>query len=105
MTEVFFEFEVEAGAGDGIVYLVTNGSEGDALQARTLLTRLKSLNDAPSEWPPTGRWETKHPHSRWRDVEADRHAFADRDPEVLIVGGGQFGVMTGAHLARLGVEA
>ncbi|GAB7003320.1 NAD(P)/FAD-dependent oxidoreductase [Nocardioides sp. AN3] len=105
VTEVFFEFEVEAGAGDGIVYLVTNGSEGDALQARTLLTRLKSLNDAPSEWPPTGRWETKHPHSRWRDVEADRHAFADRDPEVLIVGGGQFGVMTGAHLARLGVEA
>lgn len=105
VTEVFFEFEVAAGAADGVVYLVENPSEGGALQARTLLTRLTSLAEAPAQWPPSGRWETKHPHSRWRDLEAERHAFEDRDPEVLIVGGGQFGVMTGAHLSRLGVDA
>lgn len=103
--EVFFEFKVAAGAADGVVYLVTNPDEGGVLQARTLLTRLKALDDAPPVWPPKGRWEIKHPRGRWRDVEAERHAFADRDPEALIVGGGQFGVMTGAHLARLGVDA
>lgn len=103
--EMFFRFNVEAGEADGYVVLVPDADQPEVLRARTLLTRLVALKDGPSLWPPHGRFDAEHPDVRWGEFVRRQQAFEDRDPEALIVGGGQFGVMTAANLAKLGVEA
>ncbi len=102
--EVFFSFRVAAGQADGVAYLVPDPSDG-GLQAKTLFTRLTGLDEAPVQWPPAGRWDVTHPGVRWRDEVKRRNDFEDREPEVLVVGGGHQGVMTAAHLSRLGIDA
>ncbi|BCI55917.1 monooxygenase [Mycolicibacterium litorale] len=103
--EMFFRFGTATGEGDGYVVLAADPDRPEMLRARTLMTRLVSLKDAPAVWPPSGRFDVQNPGLRWSEHCRRRNEFADRDPEVLIVGGGQFGVMTAAHLARLGVDA
>ncbi|MCV7063530.1 NAD(P)/FAD-dependent oxidoreductase [Mycolicibacterium vaccae] len=102
--EMFFRFGTSAGEGDGYVVLAPDADRPGELRARTLLTRLVALKDAPALWPPQGRFDVQNPGVRWSAHCRRQQEFADRDPEVLIVGGGQFGVMTAAHLARLGVD-
>jgi hypothetical protein len=104
VTELFFQFKVAAGDADGVAHLVANPDNPAELQARTVLTRLVDLNAGRPEWPPVGRFDAGNGITRWSEYQADRASFENRDPEVLIVGGGQFGVMTAAHLERLGVD-
>jgi len=101
--EVFFRFSTKAGGGDGYTVL-SLGPDGKAAQAHTLLTRLVSLNDVQPVWPPVGRFDNQNPTTRWLEHRQERTDYTDRSPEVLIVGAGQFGLMTGAHLGRLGVD-
>lgn len=97
--ELFFEFETDLGHVRAVAYLSEKGL------ASTLMTQLTELSAAPPVWPKTGRFDEQHPTTRWRDHVAEKASFDGEDPEVLIVGGGQFGVMTAAHLARQGIEA
>ena len=103
LCEMFFRFTTAAGEADGYVVLAVDPSTM-AAQARTLMTRLVALTDAPAVWPPMGRFDDCHPTTRWSEHRTERHGFDARDPEVLIVGAGQFGLMTAAHLGRLGVD-
>ncbi len=103
--EVFFRFATAAGNGDGYTVLAADPDRPEVLRARTLMTRMVELKDAPAVWPPEGRFDVQNPGVRWSAHTRRQQEFADRDPEVLIVGGGQFGVMTAANLARLGVDA
>lgn len=105
VVEMFFSFSVAAGSAEGLVYLVADPDDSSRLQAKTLLTRLVELDDASPVWPPVGRFDVANPGVRWSEHRAERADYADRDPEVLIIGGGQFGVMTAAHLNRVGVDA
>jgi hypothetical protein len=105
VVEAFFTFAVASGTADGLVYLVADPDNSTRLQARTLLTRLIDLDEAPSQWPAVGRFDVDNPETRWAEHRSVRRDYSDRDPEVLIVGGGQFGVMTAAHLGRVGVDA
>jgi cation diffusion facilitator CzcD-associated flavoprotein CzcO len=41
----------------------------------------------------------------WLDQRAKAQAYADRDPQVLIAGGGQAGLALAARLGRIGVDA
>lgn len=102
--EMFFRFVTNAGDADGYAVLAFDPAEPELVRARTLATRLVTLREAPPVWPPVGRFDAQNPGVRWSSHIDSRREFADRDPEVLIVGGGQFGVMTAAHLSRLGVD-
>lgn len=101
--EVFFRFSTAAGEADGYAVLTLDGVDNTA-RARTLFTRLVSLHEAPPVWPPLGRFDVEHPTTRWREHRKERCEFAERSPEVLIIGAGQFGLMTAANLGRLGVD-
>lgn len=50
------------------------------------------------------RARSDHNEETWADYRHRITSFEDRDPHVLIVGGGQAGIALGARLARLGVD-
>lgn len=109
VVEAFFTFETEVGRGRGIVRLKSGTDENAPAKAWTLMTELDELKgheEARGQNRATGE-----AHSRdfrgpnWLDKRQDVLAYDNRDPDVLIVGGGQAGLATAARLKQLGVDA
>lgn len=97
---VRFKFETDVALGTGIARLVpTSTGEWKAFLMSTLMDDLKDypeqLGARRSLEPTHGEWFG----NRQREVE-----FADSNPEVLIIGGSQSGLMLGARLKHLGVS-
>ncbi|UGT61780.1 flavin-containing monooxygenase [Nocardia asteroides] len=101
--EVFLAFDVDAGTADGLAYLVEDATAPAGWRAVNLLTRIEGLRDHAPHWPRRDRFDDTHPDVRWSEHRDRESSFTDSDPDVLLVGGGQFGVMMAAHLNRLGV--
>ena len=104
--EAFFTFQTDTGRGRGILRLCPD--QDGALKAWTLLTALaeiKGHEEKSGANRPTGQ-----SHSRdfrgpnWLDQRRAAQAYADRDPTVLVVGGGQAGLAIAARLTQLGVD-
>ena len=107
--EAIFNFETAIGRGSGILRLVPDADDGDRLKVWTLLTaldELKGFEEQINKTRPRGQ-----AHSRdfrgpnWLDLRKASNDYADRDPTVLIVGGGQAGLAIAARLKQLKVDA
>jgi len=104
--EAIFQFETADGRGDGVVRL-TPDADG-TLKAWTVLTALEELKGHEEQ---VGR-ERPHGESysrdfrgpNWLDLRKTAAAYCDRDPAVLVVGGGQAGLSIAARLTQLGVD-
>ena len=104
--EAIFRFETADGRGDGVVRL-TPDADG-TLKAWTLMTALEELKGHEEQ---VGR---ARPHGEsysrdfrgpnWLDLRKESAAYEDRDPAVLVVGGGQAGLSIAARLAQLGID-
>jgi cation diffusion facilitator CzcD-associated flavoprotein CzcO len=106
--EAFFSFETREGRGSGIVRLAPDAADGSTLKAWTLLTALDELKGHEER---TGaRRPTGQSHSRdfrgpnWLDQRKVAAAYQDRDPAVVVVGGGQAGLSIAARLTQFGVD-
>ena len=106
--EAFFGFQSAAGRGRGFVRLAASEDEPATFRAWTLLTSLQELHGYP---PRVGRLRPRGPaHSpvpeqlNWLEKRAAEQAFADADPDVLIVGAGQAGLTLAARLGQLDVS-
>ncbi|WP_269302810.1 flavin-containing monooxygenase [Aeromicrobium sp. HA] len=107
VVEGFHTFETSVGHGTGIVRL-REEPDGRML-AKTLLTTLQELEGFEE------RRGARRPHGtaysrtfggqNWKDLREAERAYADRDPEVLVVGGGQAGLTIAARLRTIGVDA
>jgi len=105
VTEAFIEFDLSIGGGTGVVRLVRDERDG-RLRCWTLLTRLRSLAGHVSEpWPAGVGYQPTPEAWSWQAHRELESSYADRDPEVLVVGGGHSGVFTAAYLKNLGVDA
>lgn len=103
--EINFTFETAAaGIADGLVNVVVDESSPAGLRATVLFTRLKELRDHKPRWPQFGRYNHQELVNE-RKVQEARSAYADREPEVLIIGAGHNGVFAAAALGRLGIDA
>jgi putative flavoprotein involved in K+ transport len=106
--EAIFRFETAQGRGNGIVRLIPDAEDGDRLKAWTLLTALDELKGF--EEPLGARRPRGQSYSRdfrgpnWLDQRNASLAYADRDPTVLIIGGGQAGLTTAARLKQLQID-
>jgi cation diffusion facilitator CzcD-associated flavoprotein CzcO len=104
--EAIFRFETGEGRGSGVLRL-TPDAEG-AFKAWTLLTALDEIK-GHEERLGTARPQGKA-YSRdfrgpnWLDLRKAAAEYADRDPAVLVVGGGQAGLSIAARLAQLDVD-
>ena len=108
VVEAFFDFDTNVGRGTGFVRLLPDDDDSAASTAWIALTTLQELRGF--EEPVGARRPTgiEYSHSfagdNWLDKRRKEQAFADREPEVLVVGGGQAGLTLGARLRHLGAD-
>jgi len=106
--EAIFSFETGQGRGSGVLRLVSATSGVDAWRAWTLFTaldELKGFEEGTGAARPSGEAYSRDFHGpNWRDLRDAERAYADRDPVVLVVGGGQAGLSIAARLRALGVD-
>src|SRR6185369_8538383 len=87
--EAIFRFETKVGRGSGIIRLVPDADDGNRLKAWTLLTELAELKGFEEQL----------------GVQRPRgNAYSDRDPTVLVIGGGQSGLSIAARLKQLNID-
>jgi cation diffusion facilitator CzcD-associated flavoprotein CzcO len=102
--EVIFEFESAFGPCHGAARLVMDGA---ALRAWTLVTNLQELRGHEEIFKkpvPNVDDPREFGGDNWADRLAAQRAYADRDPAVIVVGGGQAGLSIAARLQQLGVD-
>ncbi len=106
--EAYFDFDTEVGRGTGFVRLPYDPDAPAFPRAWILLTTLQELANAPQrigEHRPTGvEFSESFSGDNWLDQRIKRQAYDNRDPEVLIVGGGQSGLILAARLELMGVD-
>jgi len=107
--EAFFRFETDRLRGQGVLRLVPEGGGGGTHKAWTLLTaidELKGFEESIGTRRPHGEaYSRDFRGPNWLDRRKAAAAYADRDPAVLVVGGGHAGLSIGARLRQLDVEA
>ncbi len=106
--EAIFRFETAEGRGSGVLRLVPDANDGGTLKAWTLLTaldELKGFEERIGKSRPHGEsYSRDFRGPNWLDLRKSAAAYADRDPAVLVVGGGQAGLSIAARLTQLGVD-
>lgn len=102
--EAIFEFETAFGPCHGALRLVSD-HQGQ-LRAWTLNTNLHELRGHEEEFkrrpPPDSTRDFGA--ENWLDRLKKQREYADRDPAVLVIGGGQAGLSIAARLGQLGID-
>jgi Pyridine nucleotide-disulphide oxidoreductase len=104
--EALFDFETAFGPANGAVRLVADPQAPSRLRAWTLNTNLHELRGYEEEFKRRGAPDSTRDFGaeNWSDRLARQRTYADRDPAVLVVGGGQAGLSIAARLGQLGVD-
>jgi cation diffusion facilitator CzcD-associated flavoprotein CzcO len=107
VVEVYFDFDTASGIGLGMLHGHIDATSPYGFAGRALYTRLEGLAgvDLPPVHPRGYGFVPQEPGQNWKQNRDRSRAFVDSDPEVLIVGAGQAGLISAAHLKRLGVNA
>ena len=102
-------FETADGRGSGVLRLTLDAGDGNTLKAWTLLTALDEHQRATRN-----RSGRSRPHGKsysrdfrgpnWLDLRKAAAEYVDREPAVLVVGGGQAGLSIAARLTQLQVD-
>ena len=106
--EGFFDFDTTVGHGTAFVRLLHDPTDPMNPHIWMFLTTLQELHG--SEEPvrtrrPSGDEYAKNTvANNWLDDRTAERAFADRDPEVLVIGAGHAGLILAAHLGLMGVD-
>ena len=102
--EGIFRFETGVGRGFGVVRLLA-AEPSRAFQLMTSLHELKGFEEKIGKRRPTGAAISRNfGGANWKDERIASQAYTDRDPVVLVAGGGQAGLSIAATLGRLGVD-
>ena len=102
--EGIFQFETALGRGFGVVRLLA-GEPSRAFQLMTGLHELKGFEEKIGKRRPTGEaFSRNFGGTNWKEQRMASQAYTDREPVVLIAGGGQAGLSLAATLGRIGVD-
>jgi cation diffusion facilitator CzcD-associated flavoprotein CzcO len=103
----FFTFETDIALARGFVRLVEDRTAPDLPTAFTVLTAMQELKAFPE---PVGRTRPREDMraasgeaENWLDRRNQAREFRDKDPDVIVIGGGQSGLMLAARLGQLNV--
>jgi cation diffusion facilitator CzcD-associated flavoprotein CzcO len=104
--EAIFTFEMTEGRGSGVVRLRPDAD--DTPKAWTLFTALDEIKGHEEQLGRShrqGKAYSRDFHGpNWLDNRQAATEYADRDPAVLVVGGGQAGLSAAARLTQLGID-
>ena len=102
--EGIFSFDTSVGRGEGIVRLLVE----DPSKAWIFMTALSEINgceEKNGQRRPSGEaYSRNFGGSNWLDQRELAQSFDDRDPRVLVVGGGQAGLAIAARLGQLDID-
>jgi putative flavoprotein involved in K+ transport len=102
--EGIFQFETEVGRGFGVVRLEA-AEPSRAFQLMTGLHELKGFEEKIGKLRPTGEaYSRNFGGTNYKDQRVAEQQYSDREPVVLVAGGGQAGLSIAATLGRLGVD-
>jgi thioredoxin reductase len=106
--EAIFSFETADGRGSGVLRLTPDANDSNTYRAWTLLTSLDEIKGHEERLgrsrPQSKAYSRDFRGPNWLDVRKAAAEYADRDPAVLVVGGGQAGLSIAARLTQLGVD-
>ena len=106
--EAFFSFETACGPASGVVRLIRDGDDRETLKAWTLMTALDGIEgfeETVGKARPTGEaYSRNFQGPNWLDQRRSAAAYSERDPAVLVVGGGQAGLSIAARLTQWNVD-
>src|SRR3954452_17591091 len=106
--EAIFRFETALGRGSGIFRLLPDAEDKNRLKAWTLLTaldELKGFEEQQGDTRPRGQaYSRDFRGPNWLDQRKAALGYSDREPTVLVVGGGQAGLSIAARLKQLQVD-
>jgi cation diffusion facilitator CzcD-associated flavoprotein CzcO len=109
VVEAFFDFDTAVGRSSAFVRLLLDEADPAATKAWLLLTTLheiRGFEEKIGPRRPTGvEYSQNFAGDNWLDKRVKAQEYADRDPEVLIVGAGQGGLALAARLGQMGVDA
>jgi siroheme synthase (precorrin-2 oxidase/ferrochelatase) len=104
--EAIFSFETAEGRGSGVLRLTPDDS--NAFRAWTLLTSLDEIKGYEERLgrsrPQAKAYARDFRGPNWLDIRNAAAEYADREPVVVVVGGGQAGLSIAARLTQLGVD-
>lgn len=102
--EAIFRFETACGLGIGVVRLIPESARAWTLF--TALDELKGFEENIGSRRPRGEsYSRDFCGPNWLDRRKAAAAYEDRDPAVLVVGGGHAGLSIAARLKALNVDA
>lgn len=102
--ESVIQFETELGRCFGILRLLLD-TPTKAFQLLTSLHELKGHEEKIGVRRPTGAaYSRNFGGTNWQDQRIESQAYLDRDPTVLVIGGGQAGLSVAASLVLIGVD-
>ena len=103
------QFETNVGPGEGVLRLVRDPSGQHDFRAWSLMTSLVEIRGHEENFKKLlqkrGQFNRSFLGPNWLEKRNKETNFEDRDPAVLIVGGGQAGLTVAARLKQLGVDA
>jgi cation diffusion facilitator CzcD-associated flavoprotein CzcO len=106
--EAIFRFETAEGRGSGVLRLTPDAKDANTFKAWNVLTaldELKGFEEQVGRSRPPGTSYSRDFHGpNWLDLRRSAAAYADKDPAVLVVGGGQAGLSIAARLTQLQVD-
>ncbi len=106
LVEAFFDFTTAVGRGSGVVRIVDGVDGARAWVVLTTLEELTGFEEPTGERRPRGDvYSRNFGQKNWLDHRTVEQEYSDRDPAVLVVGGGQAGLGVAARLRHLGVDA
>lgn len=107
VVEAFFDFDTMSGRAVAVIHGTPDESSRYGFVVRAVYTRLEELKDVAEPVPhPRGNgFVPAYPGQTFGEHDQRRSDWVEGNPEVLIVGGGQAGLVAAAHLAKIGVTA
>ncbi len=106
--EAYLDFDTKVGRGTAFVRLLLDGEALGKPRIWLLLTTLQALRgfeERVGERRPSGDEYAMNELGRsWRQDQEAQRTFADRDPEVIVVGAGQAGLTIAARMGQLGID-
>lgn len=104
VVEAIIRFETNVGRCFGVLRLSAQ-QPAVAVQIMTALNELKGFEEAIGPRRPTGHaFSRNFGGTNWKEQRAASARYDDREPTVLVSGGGQAGLTVAAVLGRLGID-